>query len=157
MLLLNYDFYDMHSVLIMLRAKPEEEFNIEIIKAVHEILSAEQTNNIIENNIVRNKLKTIESISKEDFCWVYVNNIYTYGVRVVKDEKAYSFLTKGFQLLLEYAEDKEIQRLADLADALHNVPIFFADGCVNFKNAIKIQFLHYNKTYKTDLLKELSK
>ena len=30
MLLLNYDFYDIHFVLTMLRAKPEKEYNIEI-------------------------------------------------------------------------------------------------------------------------------
>ena len=45
----------------------------------------------------------------------------------------------------------------DLADALHNIPIFFADGCKNFKKAVKIQFAHYDKTYKINLLKELSK
>ena len=96
MLLLNYDFYDIHSVLTILRAKPEKGCNVEIIKAVLEILSAEQIGNTIENNIVRNKLKSIENVDKEDFQWVYVNNIYTYGIRVVKDENAYSFLAKGF-------------------------------------------------------------
>ena len=109
MLLLNYDFYDIHSVLTMLRAKPEKGCNIEIIKAVLEILSAEQIGNTIESNIVRNKLKSIETVDKEDFQWVYVNNIYTYGIRVVKDENAYSFLAKGFQLLLEYAKAEEPQ------------------------------------------------
>ena len=60
-------------------------------------------------------------------------------------------------MMLEYAESGELQRLEDLADALHNIPIFFADGCKNFKKAVKIQFAHYNKTYKINLLKELSK
>ena len=43
----------------------------------------------------------------------------------------------------------------DLADTLHNIPIFLADGCENFKKEAKIQFSHYNKIYKTNLLKEL--
>ena len=156
MLLLNYDFYDIYAVLIMFRTKPEKEYNIEIIKLVLEILSAPQTDSTIESNIVRNKLRSVEHLDEEYFHWVYVNNVYTYGVRVVKDENAYSFLAKGFQLLHECAEDKEIQRLADLADALHNIPIFFADGYKNFKKSAKIQFAHYNKKYQADLLKELS-
>ena len=157
MLLLNYDFYDIYSVLIMFRTKPEKEYNIEIIKLVLEILSAPQTDSTIESNIVRNKLRSVEHLDEEYFHWVYVNNVYTYGVRVVKDENAYSFLAKGFQLLLEYAKAEEPQCLADLADAFHNIPIFFADGCENFKKAVKIEFSYYNKKYQADLLKELSK
>jgi len=34
MLLLNYDFYDIHSVLTMLRAKPEKEYNIENVEVI---------------------------------------------------------------------------------------------------------------------------
>ncbi len=157
MLLLNYDLYDIYSVLTMLRAKPEKEYNIEIIRCVLEILSAPQTDNAVESNIIRNKLKFIEPLDKEDFHWVYVNNIYTYGIRVIKEENAYSFLAKGFQLLIECAKAGETQCLVDLADALHNIPIFFADGCKNFKKVAKIQFSHYNKKYHADLLKELSK
>ena len=52
MLLLNYDFYDIHFVLTMLRAKPEKEYNIEIIKAVLEVLSTPQVDNTIDDNII---------------------------------------------------------------------------------------------------------
>ena len=157
MLLLNFDFYDIHSVLVMLRAKPENEYNIDIVKAVLEVLSTPQVDNTIDDNVIRKKLRAIETIEKEDFRWVYVDNIYTYGWRIIKDEMCYEFLAKGFQMMLEYAESGELHRLEDLADALHNIPIFFADGCKNFKKAVKIQFAHYNKTFSTDLLKELSK
>jgi hypothetical protein len=157
MLLLNFDFYDIHSALTMLRAKPEKEYNIEIVKALLEVLSTPQADNKIDNNIIRKKLRTIETLDKEDFRWVYVDNIYTYGWIIIKDEKCYSFLAKGFQMVLEYAVSGDFQRLADLADALHDIPIFIADGCKNFKKTVKIQFSRYNKTYSTDLLKELSK
>ena len=49
-----------------------------------------------------------------------------------------------------------LDTLEDLADALHNVPILFADGCKNLKKAVKIEFHYYNKKYKTDLWKELA-
>ena len=77
MLLLNYDFYDIHSVLTMLRAKPENAYNFEVINAVLDILKTPQVDNKIEDNIIRKRLRTIENIDKEDFRWVYVDNIYT--------------------------------------------------------------------------------
>ena len=157
MLLLNFDFYDIHSVLVMLRAKPENEYNIDIVKAVLEVLSTPQVDNTIDDNVIRKKLRAIETIEKEDFRWVYVDNIYTYGWRIIKDEMCYEFLAKGFQMMLEHIESQDFQRLADLSDALHNIPIFFADGCKNLKKEVKIEFSHYNKTYSADLLKELSK
>ena len=157
MLLLNYDFYDIHSVITMLREKPENEYNSEVINVVLDILRTPQTDNTIDDNMIRKKLRKIESIDQDDFRWVYVDNIYTYGWKVIKDKTCYSFLANGFQIMLEYAKSGDIQHLGDLADALHNIPIFFADGCKNFKKAVKIQFAHYDKTYKTNLLKELSK
>ena len=157
MLLLNYDFYDIHSVITMLRAKPGNEYNFEVINAVLDLLMTPQVDNTIDDNVIRKRLRKIENIDKDNFRWVYVDNIYTYGWKVIKDDACYSFLANGFQMMLEYAESRELQRLEDLADALHNIPIFFADGCKNFKKAVKIQFAHYDKTYKINLLKELSK
>jgi hypothetical protein len=66
-------------------------------------------------------------------------------------------MSNGFKMMLECAESGEFQRLADLADALHNIPIFFADGCKNFKKTVKIQFSNYDKIYKVNLLKDISK
>ena len=97
MLLHNFDFYDIHSVLTVLRAKPEKEYNIEIVKAMLEVLSTPQVDNTIDDNIIRRKLRTIETIDKEYFPWVYVDNIHTYGRKIIKDEMCYSLLTKGFQ------------------------------------------------------------
>ena len=157
MLLLNYDFYDIYSVITMLQAKPGNEYNFEMINAVLDILRTPQIDNTIDNNIIRKRLRKIENIDKDDFLWVYVDNIYTYGWKVIKDDACYSFLANGFQMMLEYVESGELRRLQDLADALHNIPIFFANGCKKFKKAVKIQFSHYDKIYKTNLLKELSK
>ena len=133
MLLLNYDFYDIHSVITMLRAKPRNEYNFEMINAVLDILRTPQIDNTIDNNIIRKRLRKIEKLDKDDFRWVYADNIYTYGWKVIKDDACYSFLANGFQMMLEYAESGEIQRLEDLADALHNIPtiIKFQKGSKN--------------------------
>jgi hypothetical protein len=141
----------------MLRAAPEKPYNTEIIKSVLEVLTSRQPDNTIDDNNIRKKLRAIEAIDKEDFRWIYVDNIYTYGWKIIKDKLCCSFLANGFRLMLGYATSGEYKRLEDLADALHNIPILFANGSKNFKKAVKIQFSHYNKTYATDLLKEMSK
>lgn len=154
-MLSNYDFHDIHSVLTTLRSQPDRQYNIEIIKAVLEILLTSQSENIIDDNIIRKRLRAVESIDKEIFRWIYVDNIYTYGRKVIKDEICCSFLAKGFKLMLQCATCGEYNRISDLADALHNVPIYFAEEYKNFKRYVKHQFSHYNKIYKTDLLKDL--
>ena len=42
-----------------------------------EVLSTPQVDNTIDDNIIRRKLRTIETIDKEYFPWVYVDNICT--------------------------------------------------------------------------------
>ena len=156
MLLMNYDFHDIHAILTMLRAYPEKPYNVQIIESVIQILSSPQIDNSIDDNIIRKKLRTIDTIDKEYFRWILVDNIYTYGLNVIKAEFCYSFLEKGFSKLLECAKSEDYEQLKTLADALHNIPIFFAENCKNFKKATKVQFAQYNCTYKTNLFNELS-
>lgn len=156
MLLDKYELYDIHSLLTGIRFKSDAPYNSTMIRAVGDILSAPQKTNVIESNIIRTALRETEDIDKELYRWVYVDNVYTYGWRIIKDELCYSFLTRAFLKMLECAENEDWNRLEDLADAFHNIPIFFADGCKNFKKELKVQFDHYNKKYKANLWKELS-
>lgn len=155
MLLISYDFYDIHAILTWIRANPSAPYHADAIKSIYEILSSPQIDNHVDINMIRKKLRTVSGIESAELEWIYVDNIYTYGWKIIKDDFCYSFLAKGFQKLLTYASNGNYEQLKDLADALHNVPIFFADGCKNFKKAIKIQFAYYNDTYQTNLSKEL--
>lgn len=156
MLLLNYDLYDLYAVLTALRAAPQKEYNVQIIQTVLRLLTEPQADNTIEDNLVRRRLRAICNLDQELFRWVYTDNVYTYGVKIVKDEFCYSFFINGFRMLLECAVHRDDQRLELLADALHNVPIYFAEGCRNFKKTVKPQFSRYDGIYKTNLLKDLS-
>ena len=140
----------------MLREYPEKPYNAQIIQNIIQILSEPQIGNSLDDNNIRKNLRTIETIEKENFRWVFVDNIYTYGLKVIKDRFCYSFLEKAFRKLLECAVNEDYEQLEILADALHNVPILFAEDCKNFKKAVKIQFAQYNSIYKANLLKELS-
>ena len=157
MLLNKYDFYDIYAVITSIRLNPKADYNREIINAVCKVLSEKQASNCIEPNIIRNALKSIKSIDKEVFRWVYVDNVYTYVDRIVKDEFYYGFLLNAFNLLSFCAQNKDFDRLYDLADSLHNIPIFIADESKNFKKLVKKQVISYDKKYKTDLWRELTK
>ena len=156
MLLINYDFHDMHCVLTMLRAYPKKTYNKQVIQSIIHVLSKPQLDNTVDNNILRKELRTIETIDKEWFRWVYVDNIYTYGLKVIQNEFCYSFLEKAFRKLLECSVKEDYEQLENLADALHNIPIFLAEDYKNFKKATKVEFARYIRIYKTNLLKELS-
>lgn len=154
MLLDKYDLYDIHFLLVGVRFAPAAACNAEVIRTVMNILSSPQESNTIEANIVRVALRGINGLDRES--WIYADNIYTYGQRIIKDEFCYSFLARGFQLMLDCANGEDYEKLRDLADALHNIPILFADGCRNFKKATKLEFDHYNKKYKENLFKYLA-
>lgn len=135
---------------------PESAYNKAMIIAVYNILAAPQNDNFVVPNLIRKALRSAGEINTEQYKWVLVDNVYTYGLEIIKSELSYSFLTNSFQKLLEYSESTDLERLQDLADALHNVPILIADGCNNFKRAVKTQFACYNKKHNTDLWKELA-
>ena len=156
MLLMNYDFHDIHYVLVLLRAYPKATYNEHLIRSVIRVLSEPQVDNAVDFNVIRNELRKVENLDKESFRWIYTDNIYSYGSTVIHDEFCYSFLEKAFKKLLECAVNEDYNRLCDLADALHNTPILLSENFKNFKKETKIEFAHYNRTYKTNLLKDLS-
>ena len=61
MLLLNYDFHDIHFVLTMLRAYPEKTYNAQIIQSIIHILSEPQIDDLLDDNIIRKNLRTIDA------------------------------------------------------------------------------------------------
>lgn len=155
MLLTNYDFYDIYSILIAIRFKPQNEYNAEIVRSVIDIFSSPQKGNNVDSNIVRKKIREIEGLDRDLFEFAFVDNIYTYGIRIIKEDYSYSFLKNAFDKLLKCINDGDCSQVYALADALHNVPIFLSDGCKNLKKALRIEFSDYYKKYGTDLQKEL--
>ena len=155
MLLTNYDFYDIYSILIAIRFKPKNECNAEIVRSVIDIFSSPQRGNDVDSNIVRKKIRVIEGLDRDLFKFAFVDNVYTYGIRFIKDDYPYSFLKKAFYKLLKCMNDGDYNQVSMLADALHNVPVFLSDGCENLKKALRIQFSDYDKKYGTDLREEL--
>ena len=157
MLLNEYDLFDMYATLVAIRFKPDAPCHAQVIRCIENILSAPQTTNYVESNRIREALRHIDGLDAELFSWVYVDNVYTYMHRLEKNIFYYTFLSRAFEKLHQYAERKNSERLKDLADALHNIPILIADGCKDFKRSATIQLAGYKKKYGEDLWKEFSK
>ena len=152
MLLRNYDFFDIYAILLEFRQNPDAPYNLDVIGCVRDVLSEPQRSNCVETNIIRKALKNINMLDRERFAWVYVDNIYTYyGIGSIEDDFCYRFLHRAFEELFLCAEKKEFERLEDLADALHNIPIYIGKGCKNLKKSAKVEFSYYNKKYKVNL------
>ena len=155
LLMTNYDFYDIYAILIAIRFKPQNECNAKIVQSVIDIISAPQNGNDVDSNIVRKKIREIYNLDRDLFKFAFVDNIYTYGIRFIKEDYPYSILKNAFDKLLKCINDGDYNQVYALADALHNVPIFLSDGCKNLKKALRIEFSNYDKKYGTDLRKEL--
>ena len=156
LLMTNYDFYDIYAILIAIRFKPQNECNAKIVQSVIDIISAPQNGNDVDSNIVRKKIRETDNLDRDLFKFAFVDNIYTYGIRSIKEDYPYSFLKNAFDKLLKCINDGDYNQVYALANALHNVPIFLSGGCKNLKKALRMEFSDYDKKYGTDLRKELT-
>lgn len=120
-----YDLYDLSRVLTNIRAFPEYSFNADIIKTVLHVLSDRSDNH--ELNQFRTALMTIEGLD-ETYSFVRVQNVYTYFPTVLKDETVYGILTSALQSLSQAIAEENREKIVDLADCLHNLPIMIAEN-----------------------------
>ena len=152
MLLLNYELYDLYAVLIRIRCSPSDPADIRIVSAIIDLLDAPQTTNMVEVNAVRKAISIIEGIDKEKWHFAFVNNEYTFGERIIKDELSYKVLEAGFSELLDVLQTEDEKHIYDIADALHNVPIIFAQNCKNIKRTVRSCISDYRKKYNPNFL-----
>ena len=149
-MLLPYDFYDLYAVLIAVRAIPNAPYNLDIASSLEELLAHASETDWGEN-AVRRVLADIEGLDDALYSWVYVQNKYTY-VKIVKDPLAYSVLAEGFRELRLAMEEGSTERAEALADALHNVPLLFAEGADGIKARITREISHYSKKWNASFL-----
>ena len=154
MLMLNYDFYDIYAVLLSFRNDPSSAHNVNISKNIKLLIDSPQVDNTIESNISRRSLAKIEAIDSGQLDWIRINNVYTYGQKVIKDEIAYRVLSKAFEELLLCLKNKSYDRFEDLSDALHNIPIILVENRKNSLRRIKGEISSYRKKWNSSFLKE---
>lgn len=149
-MLLPYDFYDLYAVLVAIRATPSAPYNLDIAASLEELLTHSRESDWGEN-AVRQVLADIEGLDSTLYSWVSIQNKYTY-FKIVKEPLAYSVLAAGFRELRLALEEGNTARAEDLADALHNIPLLFAEGADGIKSRIIREVSHYRKKWNASFL-----
>ena len=63
--MLNYDFYDIHAVLVAFRFDPSNKNNLNIANTIKLLIDSPQTGNTIETNIIRRSLVQINNLGTD--------------------------------------------------------------------------------------------
>lgn len=159
MRLLNYDFHDFYGLLIYFRSNASQIYKYtNVIKDLISYLEAPMTDNTVLYNTVRNIVRNHMNEKVEGLEWLFVDNEYSALTSVVKEEYAYSMMTRILREMLDYCNDKE--RMFLLCDATHNIPLILSKSLPYVKkpqNEISAMIKYYRKQYDVSFLrKELS-
>ena len=140
MLLTNYDFYDIYWSIVLMRSDGLG-YDYAVSKAMKDTIDAEQKDNIVELNKIRSVLSDIQELKEyKKWQWILTKNVYTYGVKIIKDDFAYQILSAMFEELLDSLKEPNEERINDLKIALHNIPIILADERKRIKNILLVKY-----------------
>ena len=157
MLLTNYDFYDIYWSIVLMRSDGLG-YDYAVSKAIKDTIDAEQKDNIVELNKIRSVLSDIQELKEyKKWQWILTKNVYTYGVKIIKDDFAYQILSAMFEELLDSLKEPNEERINDLKIALHNIPIILADERKRIKKHIAREISFYRKKWNKHFLGKLIK
>ena len=157
MLLTNYDFYDIYWSIVLMRSDGLG-YDYAVTKAIKDTIDAEQTDNVVEFNKIRSVLSDITALNEyKKWEWRLTKNVYTYGVKVIKNEFSYQILSAMFEELLDCLKEPDEEQINDLKDALHNIPIILAEERKYTKKHIVREIVRYRVKWNKYFLKNLLK
>lgn len=157
MLLTNYDFYDIYWSIVLMRSDGAG-YDYAVTKAIKKTIDAEQVDNVVEFNRIRSVLSDITELNEyKKWEWRLTQNVYTYGVKVIKNEFSYQILSAMFEELLDCLKEPEEEQINDLKDALHNIPIILAEERKHTKKHIVREIARYRVKWNKYFLKNLLK
>ena len=125
-MLSRYDLYDLSAILKNIRENPTYDKNEEILFKTICVLKAEDEQYQI--NGLRIALQSINKLDDENYSFVYTENVYVYFPNFLKHGKNLCFLTNCLEKLLKSSTKKDFNKVLELSDQLHNLPIFIAEN-----------------------------
>ena len=153
MFLTNYDLYDLYAVFVLIRAYPEDKANALAVAAVREVVDAPQ-GQLGRTNAIRARLGNIPELDREKWFFIDTQNVYTYMPPVMKDETSYAILSACLAEMQEAVTVGNPERIYDLADALHNIPLILPEGKKDQLRVIKQMISYvYRSKWNKDFLK----
>ena len=148
--MINYDFYDLHAVILCVRSNPNDKRLIPVLNRIAEIIEAPQSDNGIESNIVRKAIRKCDKANIEGLSFANTDNVYTANIRIMKNPVYYKILSKIFRELSD-SMSVSSERTAAAADGFHNIPLLLADESKP-KKAITIAIKEYRTKYYPNFL-----
>ncbi len=157
MLLTNYDFYDIYWSIVLMRSDGLG-YDYAVSKAIKDVIDTKQKDNVVEMNIIRNILSDVRELKElKKWQWIYTKNVYTYGVKVIKNDFAYQIPSAMLDELLSCLKEPNEERINDLKDSLHNIPIILAEESKHGKKRIACEISLYRSKWNKHFLKSLIK
>ena len=145
-----FDLYDLHAVLINIRNSPSSSDNEAV---VCQILHALNEVRFTELNQIRSSLSELDLQSKLEYSFVYTKNVYPYVPFYLKDTTSYQLLLDAFQHLLNVIQSACYEQTEELADALHNLPLWLIN-CPKHSHFWSLNIVPYQKKWEKTFLKK---
>ncbi len=155
-----YDLYDLHAIFINIRLSPLEKMNKDIMSRIVDTLKNRDSN--FEINQFRKAIQPINAIYRNElYSFVSIENKYCYfPLPFLKDERIYTVLIKSCEYLLTALCEENKEKIYDLADSLHNLPIFLAENNYSipqkyWENEVNFYREKWDKSFLLDVQKLL--
>ena len=153
-----YDLYDLYAVFTGIRFHPDHPFNEAIMDRIISVLNDRESN---EFNQIRKAIRDSGSLQKEDvYSFANAENVYSYIPFVLKDEAVYTVLLFACKEMKNAIIRSDSEQIADLADCLHNLPIYIAENNgkipkMFWKNEVAFYRKKWNKRFLAEIQKQL--
>lgn len=143
------DLLDLHVILCTIRNYPDAQENKVIISTIIN----EVNTNIKSENMFRVSLSNLGILDKEKWGIVYHQNWYPYMV-IIKNYEVYRVLNEALKSLLAAINEPNYDKVRDLADVLHNLPIMIIENSYRIpKSFFRKEVMNYRKKWDNKFLK----
>lgn len=121
------DLYDISFALQLIRSDIQNEHNRAILYKIEQVLKKKSDT---EDNQIRTAISSIDNLDREQWRYVYHNNLYV-NHRTLKNEHIYRILITMCDAVIFQLENQDFKRAYDLVDCFHCLPDIIANN--NFK------------------------
>ena len=121
-----FDLHDLYLIFTNIRNEPALTLNRNVLNGVLHVLR--ERNGSDGMNQFRTELQKINLRDRPEYSFISTLNDYSYIPFLIKDEVIYDLLEECCRALWGAVSESNAQKIGDLADALHNLPILLAEN-----------------------------
>lgn len=149
-----YELYDLHMILVAIRSYPDDSINRDVVSNIIAVLNNRTESD--EINQFRKALQSVESIDRNGiYDFVFTENKYSYfPLPFLKDERIYEILFAALEELFFALNEGNSERIVDLADCLHTLPIILVENQYSIPNTFWKKIVNYYRNkWNNDFLR----